>query len=295
MAAQLPGPMRGVNGSRRHILFSSVPTLMQPGTAAQILASGDVHSCETVPILAKGARRSGKESIPPMTMLSTFIKPMHREGYRFVGIFAAVTLVLFLIWQPLGWIGVGLTVWCYYFFRDPNRVTPVREGLIISPADGVVQMIGAFPPPEELGLGTDPMTRVAVFMNVFNCHVNRAPIAGRIEKIAYRPGKFLNASLDKASVDNERNGLTIRMEDGRAIGVVQIAGLVARRIVCEVKEGQAIGTGERFGMIRFGSRLDIYLPEGVSPLVAVGQSTIAGETVLADLVSDESARAGAVR
>ncbi len=230
-----------------------------------------------------------------MTMLSTFIKPMHREGYRFVGIFAAITLVLFLIWQPLGWIGVGLTVWCYYFFRDPNRVTPVREGLIISPADGVVQMIGAFPPPEELGLGTDPMTRVAVFMNVFNCHVNRAPIAGRIEKIAYRPGKFLNASLDKASVDNERNGLTIRMEDGRAIGVVQIAGLVARRIVCEVKEGQAIGTGERFGMIRFGSRLDIYLPEGVSPLVAVGQSTIAGETVLADLVSDEPARAGAVR
>lgn len=230
-----------------------------------------------------------------MTMLSTFIKPMHREGYRFVGIFAAVTLVLFLIWQPLGWIGVGLTVWCYYFFRDPNRVTPVREGLIISPADGVVQMIGAFPPPEELGLGTDPMTRVAVFMNVFNCHVNRAPIAGRIEKIAYRPGKFLNASLDKASVDNERNGITIRMDDGRAIGVVQIAGLVARRIVCEAKEGQAIGTGERFGMIRFGSRLDIYLPEGVSPLVAVGQSTIAGETVLADLVSDEPARAGAVR
>ncbi len=230
-----------------------------------------------------------------MTMLSTFIKPMHREGYRFVGIFAAITLILFLIWDPLGWIGVGLTVWCYYFFRDPDRVTPVREGLIISPADGIVQMIGKFAPPEELGLGTEPMTRVAVFMNVFNCHVNRAPIAGRIEKIAYRPGKFLNASLDKASVDNERNGLTIRMEDGRAIGVVQIAGLVARRIVCEVKEGQAIGTGERFGMIRFGSRLDVYLPDGVSPLVAVGQSTIAGETVLADLASQESPRAGAVR
>jgi phosphatidylserine decarboxylase len=228
-------------------------------------------------------------------MLSTFIKPMHREGYRFVGIFAAVTLILFLIYEPLGWIGVGLTVWCYYFFRDPERVTPVREGLIISPADGVVQMVGRFPPPEELGLGSEPMTRVAVFMNVFNCHVNRAPIAGLIEKIAYRPGKFLNASLDKASVDNERNGLTIRMEDGRAIGVVQIAGLVARRIVCEVKEGQAINTGERFGMIRFGSRLDIYLPEGVSPLVAVGQSTIAGETVLADLTSEESPRTGAVR
>ncbi len=230
-----------------------------------------------------------------MSMLSTFIKPMHREGYRFVGIFAAVTLVLFWIAQPLGWIGVGLTVWCYYFFRDPNRVTPTREGLIVSPADGIVQMIGKYAPPEELGLGSEPMTRVAVFMNVFNCHVNRAPIAGRVEKIAYRPGKFLNASLDKASVDNERNGLTIRMEDGRAIGVVQIAGLVARRIVCEVEEGVALQTGQRFGMIRFGSRLDVYLPDGVAPLVAVGQSTIAGETVLADLGSDEPARLGAVR
>ncbi|MCB2136259.1 MAG: phosphatidylserine decarboxylase [Rhodobacteraceae bacterium] len=230
-----------------------------------------------------------------MSMLATVVKPMHREGYRFVGIFAAVTVVLFLIAQPLGWIGLGLTIWCYYFFRDPARLTPVREGLIISPADGVVQMIGKFAPPEELGLGSEPMTRIAVFMNVFNCHVNRAPIAGRIEKIAYRPGKFLNASLDKASVDNERNGLTIRMEDGRAIGVVQIAGLVARRIVCEVKEGQAINTGERFGMIRFGSRLDIYLPEGVNPLVAVGQSTIAGETPLADLASSEPARVAAIR
>lgn len=230
-----------------------------------------------------------------MSMLSTVIKPVHREGYRFIGIFAAVTVVLFLIWQPLGWIGAGLTVWCYYFFRDPARVTPVREGLIVSPADGVVQMIGQFAPPEELGLGTAPMTRVAVFMNVFNCHVNRAPVAGRIEKIAYRPGKFLNASLDKASEDNERNGLAIRMADGRAIGVVQIAGLVARRIVCEVTEGQAIATGERFGMIRFGSRLDIYLPDGVAPLVAVGQTTVAGETVLADLASSEPARAGAVR
>ena len=230
-----------------------------------------------------------------MSMIATVVKPMHREGYRFVPIFAAATLVLFLLWQPLGWIGLGLTVWCYYFFRDPDRVTPAREGLIVSPADGVVQMIGRYPPPEELGIGTEPMTRVAVFMNVFNCHVNRAPIAGRIEKIAYRPGKFFNASLDKASTDNERNGLAIRMEDGRAIGVVQIAGLVARRIVCEVKEGQALLTGERFGMIRFGSRLDVYLPEGVAPLVAVGQTTIAGETVLADLASPEPQRPGAVR
>ena len=228
-------------------------------------------------------------------MLSTFIKPMHREGYRFVAIFAAVTLVLFWIADPLGWIGVGLTVWCYYFFRDPERVTPTRDGLIVSPADGIVQMIGKYAPPEELGLGAEPMTRIAVFMSVFNCHVNRAPIAGRVEKIAYRPGKFLNASLDKASVDNERNGLAIRMEDGRAIAVVQIAGLVARRIVCEVAEGQALRTGERFGMIRFGSRLDVYLPDGVAPLVAVGQSTIAGETVLADILSTEAARLGATR
>lgn len=230
-----------------------------------------------------------------MSMLSTFLMPMHREGYRFVAIFAAVTLVLFLIAEPLGWIGLGLTVWCYYFFRDPERVTPVREGLVISPADGVVQMIGQAAPPEELGLGSEPMLRIAVFMNVFNCHVNRAPVSGRVERIAYRPGRFLNASLDKASTDNERNALAIRMEDGRAVAVVQIAGLVARRIVCEAGEGQALLAGQRFGMIRFGSRLDTYLPAGTAPLVAVGQTAVAGETVLADLASAESARPGARR
>ena len=218
-----------------------------------------------------------------MNMLSTFIKPMHREGYRFVGIFAAITLVLFLICQPLGWIGVGLTVWCYYFFRDPDRVTPVRDGLIVSPADGVVSLIGKAPPPEELGLGTDPMMRVAIFMNVFNCHVNRTPIAAEVAAVAYRPGKFLNASLDKASEDNERNGLCLRLADGREIAVVQIAGLVARRIVCFVESGMQMQTGERFGLIRFGSRLDVYLPQGVEPLVDVGQTMVAGETVLAVL------------
>lgn len=225
-------------------------------------------------------------------MLSTFVKPMHREGYRFVAIFAAATAVLFFIAEPLGWIGVCLTVWCYYFFRDPQRVTPLRDGLIISPADGVVSMIGPAVPPEELGLGPAAMTRISVFMNVFNCHVNRLPIAGTITKVAYRPGKFLNASLDKASVDNERNALAVRLPDGRDYAVVQIAGLVARRIVCDVKAGQALQTGERFGMIRFGSRLDIYLPAGVQPLIALGQSTLAGETVLADLASDEAARIG---
>lgn len=220
-----------------------------------------------------------------MTMLGTFLKPMHPEGYRFVAIFAAIALVLFWLWEPLGWMGVGLTVWCYYFFRDPKRSVPQGEGLIVSPADGVVSLIEPAVPPAELGMGPEALTRVSVFMNVFNCHVNRAPIAGNVVAIAYRPGKFLNASLDKASVDNERNSLCIELPDGRKIAVVQIAGLVARRIVCFVKNGKALNTGERFGLIRFGSRLDVYLPEGVQPMVALGQTMVAGETVLADLGS----------
>jgi phosphatidylserine decarboxylase len=227
-----------------------------------------------------------------MRMRDTFLKPMHPEGRKFVGIFAAITLALFVIAEPLGWIGVGLTVWCYYFFRDPVRTTPVRDGLLISPADGIVSLIERAVPPAELGMADTPLVRVSVFMNVFNCHVNRTPMAGTIAKIAYRPGKFLNASLDKASADNERNSLRITLADGRAIAVVQIAGLVARRIVCFVTEGQEMQTGERFGLIRFGSRVDVYLPEGVHPLVALGQSMIAGETVLADFASNETARLG---
>lgn len=230
-----------------------------------------------------------------VSMLSTFIKPMHREGRKFVAIFAAITVVLFLIWHVLGWIGLGLTIWCYYFFRDPVRVTPVREGLMVSPADGIVSLLEPAVPPVELGLGDQPMMRISVFMSVFNCHVNRLPLAGRILAVAYRPGKFFNASLDKASSDNERNGLAVETADGKRYGVVQIAGLVARRILCEVKPGQELMTGEHFGLIRFGSRLDIYLPPGVSPLVVIGQTMIAGETVLADLTSDEPARAGGVR
>jgi phosphatidylserine decarboxylase len=216
-----------------------------------------------------------------MTMLETFIKPMHREGIPFVAAFAAATLVLFWIWEPLGWIGVGLTVWCYYFFRDPKRAVPQNAGLMVSPADGVVSLIERVAPPAELGMGPEPLMRVSVFMSVFNCHVNRAPIAGKITEISYRPGKFLNASLDKASTDNERNSLRIEMADGRSIAVVQIAGLVARRIVCFAVKGQEVRTGERFGLIRFGSRLDIYLPEGVTPQVALGQTCVAGETVIA--------------
>ncbi|WP_333831033.1 phosphatidylserine decarboxylase [Pararhodobacter sp.] len=228
-------------------------------------------------------------------MLSTVIKPVHREGYPFIGVFAAVTLVLFLIWQPLGWIGVLLTVWCYYFFRDPERVTPQRAGLLVSPADGVISLIEPAVPPAELGMGTVPMMRVSVFMNVFNCHVNRIPVAGTVSAVSYRPGKFFNASLDKASADNERNSVALEMADGRKIAVVQIAGLVARRIVCDVKPGTVLEAGERFGMIRFGSRLDVYLPEGVHPLVALGQTMVAGETVLADLLSAEGPRPGEVR
>lgn len=227
-----------------------------------------------------------------MRMRDTFIKPMHPEGRKFVAIFAAITLVLFWIATFLGWIGVGLTVWCYYFFRDPKRVTPMRDGLIISPADGVVSLIEKAVPPAELGMPDYALTRVSVFMSVFNCHVNRAPIGGTIKAIAYRPGKFFNASLDKASSDNERNSLCIEMPDGRQIAVVQIAGLVARRIVCFSKTGDALATGERFGLIRFGSRLDVYLPDGTPPMVSLGQTMIAGETVLADLTSSEAARDG---
>ncbi|TMV91090.1 phosphatidylserine decarboxylase [Thioclava sp. BHET1] len=230
-----------------------------------------------------------------VSMLSTFVKPMHPEGRKFVAIFAGITLVLFLLWEPLGWIGVGLTVWCYYFFRDPERVTPVREGLMVSPADGVVSLLEPAVPPVELGLGDQPMMRISVFMSVFNCHVNRLPAGGRISKVAYRPGKFFNAALDKASSDNERNGLAVTLPDGRKYGVVQIAGLVARRILCWSKEGQSLMSGERFGLIRFGSRLDIYLPEGVAPLVCIGQTMCAGETVIADLDGTEQQRQGGVR
>ncbi|QFT64197.1 phosphatidylserine decarboxylase [Roseivivax sp. THAF30] len=218
-----------------------------------------------------------------MQMRDTFIKPMHPEGKRFVAAFAVVALILFVIWEPLGWIGVGLTIWCYYFFRDPERVVPDAPGLVVSPADGVVSLIERAVPPPELGLSDTPLMRVSVFMSVFNCHINRAPVAGRVTRVAYKPGKFLNASLDKASEDNERNSLILEMEDGRTLGVTQIAGLVARRILCFTEDGAPLRRGERFGLIRFGSRLDVYLPEGVEPEVALGQTMIAGESVIARL------------
>ena len=223
-----------------------------------------------------------------MRMRDTFIKPMHREGIRFVAIFAAITVGLFLLSNVLGWIGVGLTVWCYYFFRDPERVPPTGEGVIVSPADGVVSLIEKAVPPAELGMPDAPLVRISVFMSVFNCHVNRVPITGEITAVAYRPGKFFNASLDKASADNYRNSLCIRMENGQNLAVVQIAGLVARRIVCFVEPGNRLQTGERFGLIRFGSRLDVYLPDGVDPQVRIGQTMIAGETILASLLTPDN-------
>jgi phosphatidylserine decarboxylase len=182
-----------------------------------------------------------------------------------------------------------LTVWCALFFRDPVRVTPSREGLVVAPADGRISMIAQATPPAELGLGDVALPRVSIFMSVFNCHVNRSPVAGRIERIAYRPGKFINAELDKASEDNERNSLVISTPQGR-VGVVQIAGLVARRIVSFVREGQTLAAGERFGLIRFGSRLDVYLPEGTRPLVSEGQTAVAGETILADFRLNDAGR-----
>jgi phosphatidylserine decarboxylase len=216
--------------------------------------------------------------------------PITPEGYPFIGAFALAALILFWLWTPLGWLGTLATVWCAFFFRDPPRVTPVRDGLVVAPADGRVSQITTAAPPHELDLGPTLLPRISIFMSVFDCHINRSPVAGTVEKMVYQPGKFLNADLDKASADNERNSLVLASAASR-VAVVQIAGLVARRIVCFVREGQPLGAGERFGMIRFGSRLDVYLPEGVVPLVAVGQTAVGGETVLADLRLSDPGRA----
>jgi phosphatidylserine decarboxylase len=214
------------------------------------------------------------------TIRNTFV-PIHREGWPYIAAFAAAAVLLGLFSTTLFWIGLILTAWCTYFFRDPTRVTPVDDRLVVSPADGVVSAVGVATPPRELGLGSAEMTRVSVFMNVFSCHVNRAPVRGRIVKVEHRPGKFLNAELDKASSENERNGLVIESPNG-PVPVVQIAGLVARRIVCWVDAGSNIGIGERIGLIRFGSRVDVYLPAGAALRVSIGQTAVAGETVIAE-------------
>lgn len=225
---------------------------------------------------------------------SVFV-PIHREGYPYIAIFAVVTLLLMWAWAPFGLFAFVLTVWCVYFFRDPDRTTPVREGLVISPADGLVVSIRPAPPPPELEMGTDPRMRIAIFMNVFDCHVNRSPCEGTITKKVYSPGLFLNATLDKASDDNERMALRMSTVTGKDVAFVQIAGLVARRIVCTAAPGDMLKTGERIGIIRFGSRVDVYLDAGMSPMVVVGQKAVAGETILADEKAVDPPQLGEVR
>jgi phosphatidylserine decarboxylase len=215
--------------------------------------------------------------------------PIHKDGYPFIAIAAIVAFFLGSWWSPLGWIGAIITGWVCFFFRDPPRVTPLRDGLVVAPADGRVSLVTTAVPPIELELPSEPMMRVSIFMNVFDCHVNRSPVTGRVAQILYTPGLFLNAELDKASEHNERNGLVIETAGAR-IGVVQIAGLVARRIVSFAKHNDSLSAGERIGLIRFGSRVDVYLPIATQVLVGLGQTAIAGETVLADLRSKEPAR-----
>ena len=215
-------------------------------------------------------------------MLRQVFAPIHPDGWKFIGIAAVFMLILFVIWAPLGWIALILTLWLVYFFRDPWRVTPARPGLIVSPADGIVVSLGPASPPPELEMGAEPLPRIGIFLNLFDVHVARSPIGGKVAARRYTKGRFINASLDKASEDNERLALRILPEEGPAIACVLIAGLVARRIVCSLYEGQTLTVGERIGIIRFGSRVDVYCPPPYVPLVALGQRMVGGETVLAD-------------
>jgi phosphatidylserine decarboxylase len=207
---------------------------------------------------------------------------IHREGYPFLLAFGLATVALYLVWHPLGWIGAAFTLWCGWFFRDPDRLTPRREGLIVSAADGVVCAITSAAPPPELGMASDARIRISVFLNLFDVHVNRVPADGTITALHYKPGKFLNASFDKASEENEQQAAALKLPNGRDLAFVQVAGLVARRIKCDLTVGQEVKAGDRFGIIRFGSRADIYLPFGYRPTVGVGERVMCGVTVLAE-------------
>ncbi len=224
--------------------------------------------------------------------MDTFLAPVHRAGWPFIALFAAITLILMLFSRTLGFLGLLLTGWCIYFFRNPHRVTPLGEGLIISPADGIVTKIEKAIPPKELKWNKKSLSRISIFLNVFDVHVNRIPVNGVITKIHYHPGKFFNASLDKASEYNERNSLLIKTPSGQEVLVVQIAGLIARRILCDAHTEQNVKAGETYGIIRFGSRVDLYLPEDVNPQVIEGQRMIGGETILANLHSAAPQRFG---
>jgi phosphatidylserine decarboxylase len=223
------------------------------------------------------------------------IVPIHSDGIKFVAIAAGVALLLFLLWPPLAWLAVLVTAAIAYFFRDPPRVTPLREGLIIAPADGRICAIEHVRPPVELGLGEALRQRVSIFLSIFDVHINRAPSAGRIVRSIYVPGSFLNAAHDKSSEDNERRGIVIDTGANGEIAIVQIAGLIARRIVTFVNEGDSVGVGQRVGLIRFGSRVDLYLPPSRGALVALGQRAVGGETVIADLKSPEPEREARVQ
>jgi phosphatidylserine decarboxylase len=225
-------------------------------------------------------------------MLRQVLAPIHPDGWRFIAIAAVATALLFWLVRPLGWIGLALTLWCAYFFRDPWRVTPTRPGLVIAPADGVIVSVGRAPPPPELEMGGDAMLRIGIFLSIFDVHVNRMPMGGRIVKRAYHKGSFLNASFDKASAENERMALRLRAADGSEIAVVQVAGLIARRIVCDVDQGDEVIAGQRYGLIRFGSRADVYVPAAWTPLAIIGQRAIGGETVIADAGAAEPPRTG---
>lgn len=225
------------------------------------------------------------------TLLRHVLAPIHRDGWRFIAIFFVVALILYWIARPLGWLGLFATLWCVYFFRDPWRVSPQRSGLVLAPADGLIIAVDEAPPPPELGLGPDAMRRIAIFMSVVDVHVNRAPMAGHIVKLAYSPGKFFNASLDKASSDNERMATRLSTAHGD-IAMVQIAGLIARRIVATLREGEEVIAGQRIGLIRFGSRAEVYLPPSWAVLAVTGQRAVGGETVLADALSAEPPRLG---
>lgn len=222
---------------------------------------------------------------------------IHPDGWRFVGLFAIITAFLSLISTVMFWVGVVLTIWCFYFFRNPKRVTPILSNVVLSPADGKVVMIKEMRAPEELDLPDIPYHRISIFLNVFDVHVNRVPVSGIVKKIHYHAGRFFNASLDKASEFNERNSIVVECthhEKKIEIGFVQIAGLIARRIRCDITEGERVEAGEPYGLIRFGSRMDIYLPKDVSIFVCVGQKMVAGETVLADFDSEEPQRQGRI-
>lgn len=225
-------------------------------------------------------------------MLRQTLAPIHPDGWKFIAAAALATVILFALWSPAGWAGLVVTLWMAYFFRDPWRVTPTRPGLIVSPADGIVVALGPAPPPPELDMGSAPVQRIGIFLNLFDVHVARTPVGGRVAARRYTKGLFVNASLDKASTDNERLAIRIAQTDAPDIAFVLIAGLVARRIVSPIYEGQLLAVGERIGLIRFGSRVDIYCPPPYVPLVIPGQRMIAGETVLADRMATETARHG---